>query len=80
MTPSEIAAMTARTRNLARLAKDIRSKDLSSLLKEILEDLEQFENVLSKSRWDNEDIAECVDSLRNRYTLFLDLISDIERR
>jgi len=80
LTPSEIAAMTAQTRNLARLAKDIRSKDLSSPLKEILEDLEQFENVLSQSRWNNEDIAECVDSLRDRYTSFLELISGIERR
>lgn len=80
LTPSEIAAMTARTRNLARLAKDITGKDLSSPLKEILKDLEQFEEVLSRSRWEDTDIAKCVDSLRDQFTSFLSLISDIERR
>lgn len=80
LTPREIAAMSARTRNLARLAKDIRGKDLSSPLKEILKDLEQFEKVLSRARWEDTDIAKCVDSLRDGFTSFLSLVSDIERR
>lgn len=77
---SEIAAMTARTRNLVRLAKDIINKDLSSPLKEILQNLEQFEKVASQWPLEDIDIAKCVDSLRDRFTSFLELISDIERR
>lgn len=80
LTRSEIADMTARTRNLVRLSKDIGDKDLSSPLKEILKNLEQFEEVASQSRLEDTDIAKCVDSLRDHFTSFLELISDIERR
>lgn len=78
--PSRIVVMLGETRKLSRLVKDVISIDLSSPLKEIIEDLEQFEKVLSEDRWDDTDIGKCVDSLRDRFTSFVKLVLDIERR
>jgi len=78
-TRSEVTRIKSRTRTMSRLARNIRGKNFSSVFKGILEAIEELDELWADTRFDDKEIADCVDKLRESFELVKDTLSDVKR-
>lgn len=78
-TRSEVTRIKSRTCTMSRLARNIRGKYFSSGFKEILEAVEELDELWAGTRFDDKEIADCVDKLRESFELVKDTLSDVKR-
>jgi len=63
VTRLDLIGLKVKSLKIARITKDIRGKDLSPLLNEVRNNLEEFRNVLSSSTINSKVVVNCVDEL-----------------
>ena len=78
-TRSEVTRIKSLTRTISRLARNIRGKDFSSGFKEVLEVAEELDELWAGTRFDDKEIADCVDKLRESFELIKNTLSDVKR-
>jgi hypothetical protein len=76
----DLIGIKVKSLKTARIAKDIRRKDLSPLLSEVHNNLEEFRNALSLSTIDRKVVGNCADELRDSHKKLLEVLSLIEHK